>query len=257
MWRRFSTKLGFYIMLLLTLSNRMQCENYNFIDDSILDIAINSNDNIELKPNHFTSEELSLISYFTRPMLQLNITYAEKVYKSGFEFEEHKILTEDGYILTVWRIPRKIGEKNDTKRSPVVLQHGLLDDSWTWFALNSSKCLPIILAQENFDVWLPNSRGNMFSNEHIDPEYDSSKLKSKFWNFTWHEMAKYDLPAVTEYIKKITNFEKIKWVGHSQGTMQFFLSHAMNPNYMESSFEKFASIGTVVTVFNSVSFYLI
>jgi pimeloyl-ACP methyl ester carboxylesterase len=249
----FSIKLCFFqIILIILFLNNLNCENYNFIDESTLDQAINTNNNKELRLNDFTPEELNLISYFTRPKPELNITYAEKIYQAGFEFEEHKILTEDGYILTVWRIPRKIGESYDTERSPVVLQHGLLDDSWTWFALNTSKCLPINLAQENFDVWLPNSRGNMFSNEHIDPEYDSSKLKSKFWNFTWHEMAKYDLPAISEYIKKVTKFEKIKWVGHSQGTMQFFLSHAISPNYMESTFEKFAAIGTVVTVFNSV-----
>ena len=239
----------FYILISCLV---ISCKNYNFIDEKTLDDIIESGSDKSLVSEDFSDEELSLISHITQESPPYKLTYAEKVLRAGFEFEEHKVQTEDGYILTVWRVPRRIGERNDTIRSPVVLQHGLLDDSWTWFALNTTKCLPILLAQQNFDVWLPNSRGNMFSNEHINPEYDSSKLKSKFWNYTWHEMAKFDLPAVAEYVKKITNFEKLKWVGHSQGTMQFFLSHALDPQYMESTFEKFASLGTVVTVFNSV-----
>lgn len=33
------------------------------------------------------------------------LTFQELCVKYGFEFEEHTVVTEDGYILTVWRIP--------------------------------------------------------------------------------------------------------------------------------------------------------
>lgn len=179
-------------------------------------------------------------------------TYSEKVLASGYEFEEHKVITKDGYILTAWRIPRKIGEKYEDTRPPVLLQHGLLDDSWTWFALKAEDCLPIMLAKEGYDVWLSNSRGNIFSNEHLNPEYDFSYFRSKYWNFTFHEMAKYDLPAFTDYIKNHTMHDKLKYVGHSQGTFQFFLSYLLDPEYIERNFEKYVTLGTVVTIFNIV-----
>lgn len=179
--------------------------------------------------------------------------YTEKVINAGFEFEEYTVVTDDGYILSLWRVPRRLGEKPSNVRKPIILQHGVLDDSWTWFALNSTNCLPIMLAERNYDVWIPNSRGNMFSIGHLDPGMDSKKFWSKFWNFTWHEMAKYDLPAFVKFIKDKTGWEKLIWVGHSQGTFQFFISYLINPEFMENSFEKFVSIGTVATIFNSVN----
>ena len=37
--------------------------------------------------------------------------YKKKILEAGYSFEEHKIKTEDGYILTAWRIPKKLNEK--------------------------------------------------------------------------------------------------------------------------------------------------
>jgi len=41
----------------------------------------------------------------------------------GLRFEQHKIVTEDGYILTAWRLPGKIGENSESmkKRKPLVM----------------------------------------------------------------------------------------------------------------------------------------
>ncbi len=174
-------------------------------------------------------------------------TFAEKIMKAGYQFEEHKVLTEDGYILTAWRIPGKINEEKSHKRKPIVLHHGLLDDSWTFFAFNITRTLPYLLAENNHDIWLPNSRGNIFSTEHIELHNDP-----RYWNFTWFEMAKYDLKANVEYIKKKTSFDKISWVGHSQGSKQFFTAYTLYPEFIENSIDKFVAIGPVVSVLNSV-----
>jgi pimeloyl-ACP methyl ester carboxylesterase len=179
-------------------------------------------------------------------------TFSEKIIKAGFEFEEHKIITEDRYILTAWRIPRRINEDRSIKHKPVIIQHGLLDDSWTWFALNATDCLPIILAEKGYDIWITNNRGNIFSTEHLDKEYDSNSFHSKYWEFSFHEMAKYDLPAHINFVKKVTGYEKIKYIGHSQGTLQFFLAYLFYPEFMEKSIEKFVSVGTVVSIIHTV-----
>jgi pimeloyl-ACP methyl ester carboxylesterase len=52
----------------------------------------------------------------------------------GYQFETHKIVTEDGYILTCWRVPGKTNESSEEmmKRKPIVLSHGLMDNSGTW-----------------------------------------------------------------------------------------------------------------------------
>jgi pimeloyl-ACP methyl ester carboxylesterase len=179
-------------------------------------------------------------------------SYAEKIMKAGFMFEEHKIMTEDGYINTAWRIPRRISEDPKTRHKPIVVQHGLLDDSWTWFALNTTDCLGIKLAIQGYDVWLTNSRGNMFSYEHTNPAYDSLLPYSQYWNFSFVDMAKYDFPAHINYVKKVTGFEKLLYLGHSQGTFQYFIHYMINHEFIENSIEKFVSIGTVFSIANSV-----
>jgi pimeloyl-ACP methyl ester carboxylesterase len=177
-----------------------------------------------------------------------------KIVQAGYDFEEHKIVTEDKYILTSWRIPGGVNEKASErkKRKPIILQHGLFDSSYSWLLLNATDCLPIQLALNGFDVWITNSRGNLFSSNHLDPEYDSDLIYSKFWDFTFHEMAVYDFPASILYIKNVTGFEKINYIGHSQGTIQYFIYYTLNAQFIESSIDKFVAVGTVVNVFNTV-----
>ncbi len=63
-----------------------------------------------------------------------------------------KVHTQDGYILSIQRIPSsKPGPK-----SVVFLQHGLLDSATT-FAVNfREQSLAFVLADSGYDVWLGN-----------------------------------------------------------------------------------------------------
>lgn len=44
-----------------------------------------------------------------------------------------------------------LSQKN-INRTPIILQHGLLDDSWTWFMLKGKRSLPFILVEDGYDV---------------------------------------------------------------------------------------------------------
>ncbi len=81
------------------------------------------------------------------------------------------------------------------------MQHGLLDDGGTWF-FNSQASFDFafLLVDAGYDVWATNNRGTVFSNMH-------TKLKPsqpEFWDFSFDEMAKYDVPANLDYIAKET-----------------------------------------------------
>ena len=39
---------------------------------------------------------------------------------------------------------------------------------------------------------------------------------------SWDEMARYDVPAMLNYILRITGNEKLYYIGHSQGTLIAF-----------------------------------
>jgi hypothetical protein len=62
------------------------------------------------------------------PFFGMNFT--QIVESWGYPCEEHHAQTPDGYILTLFRIPPK--SSGSLNRPPVLLQHGLLDSSFTY-----------------------------------------------------------------------------------------------------------------------------
>lgn len=87
-------------------------------------------------------------------------------------------------------------------------------------ALLQENSLAFVLKRLGYDVWLGNNRGTYSKNAHVvynanDPE---------FWDFTIDELARFDLPAMVDYVLLETNREKLVFIGHSQGTAQAFMS---------------------------------
>lgn len=146
----------------------------------------------------------------------VGINMVNLVKKRGFDIETHYVTTSDGYILTVFRIPGPKGA------APVLLQHGLLDSSYTWIANFADESMGYILANSGFDVWMGNNRGNHYGRNHTTLDPDSAEKNNPFWQFTYDEMARYDAPAMIEYVLEQTGKPSMGWVGHSEGTMQFF-----------------------------------
>nr|XP_034897019.1 triacylglycerol lipase 2-like isoform X3 [Populus alba] len=131
----------------------------------------------------------------------------------GYACQEHTVTTKDGYILSLQRMPSGLsGQAAD--KPPVLLQHGLIVDGVTWLMSLPDESLAFILADNGYDVWISNGRGTRFSRGHasIDP-YDSA-----YWDWTWDELAAYDLPATFQYVHEQTG-QNLHYVGHSQGTL--------------------------------------
>ena len=116
---------------------------------------------------------------------------------------------------------------NSRKTVPVLLGHCLMASSSMWIFGPKNNSLGYLLADQNFDVWLFNSRGNIYSNKHVKWK-DSS---SEFWNFGLHESAIFDYPATIDYILEKTNQKSLYFVGYSMGTTKFFMFMSEMPGY--------------------------
>lgn len=147
----------------------------------------------------------------------------------GYPCETHVVTTEDGYVLKMFRIPfgKVQGRRCAVPRPPVLLQHGLLCSSDDWVVNHENQSLAYILADAQFDVWISNLRGNKYAQDHTRPE----PSHHQFYQFSWDEMAEYDLPAIIDYILAATGYADLQYVGHSMGTTVAFAMLASKPDY--------------------------
>eukprot|EP00063_Salmo_salar_P038923 XP_014013758.1 PREDICTED: lysosomal acid lipase/cholesteryl ester hydrolase-like isoform X2 [Salmo salar] len=173
---------------------------------------------------------------------EVNMNISEIIRHWGYPTEEHDVVTEDGYILSVNRIPHGL-KKGDDPKPAVFLQHGLLAAGSNWVTNLPNTSLAYLLADAGYDVWIGNSRGNTWSRRHLTLSPDHNE----FWQFSYDEMAKKDLPAVVNHILKTTGQEQIYYIGHSQGTTIAFVAFSSMPE-LASKIKMFFGLAPVATV---------
>lgn len=118
----------------------------------------------------------------TKKNLIFVLKVVDIIKKYGYPVEQHhNILTEDGYLLDMQRIPYGINEhNNNTKKPAILLMHGLVASAEHYVVLGPQRSLAFILADKGFDVWLGNARGTNQSRKHI---YLNPNTSHQYWNF--------------------------------------------------------------------------
>lgn len=193
---------------------------------------------------------LSLLLLSSLFISVFNEDYKSYISNLGLDLEEETVTTEDRYVNTMWRLTSK--DPNNRNGKSVIMQHGLLDGAFTFLIL-AEDSLPKKLCDEGYVVYLPYIRGTQFSRSHLD--YDSG-LTSKYWDFSFDHMAAYDVPANINFVKNRDGVEKVYYIGHSQGSLTFFLAYMNNPEFMEKNIAKFIALGTVPNVNNAPHFLI-
>ena len=87
--------------------------------------------------------------------------------------ETHEVQTDDGYLLTLFRIPRQ------NPKGVIFFQHGLYTDARIWVS-QYNESVAFFFWRAGYDVWLGNTRGNYFCKKHVS----LNPTEAAFWNFT-------------------------------------------------------------------------
>lgn len=145
--------------------------------------------------------------------------------REGYRGESHQVETQDGgWILKMHRIPPKYPK--DVKPLPVFLMHGLFAASSDYLMTGRKIALAYLLADNNYEVWMGNSRGN----RHATINYKTANY-DKLWRFSFNEIGQYDLATMIDYVLMYTGRQKLLYVGHSQGTTSLLALLATRPEY--------------------------
>ena len=168
--------------------------------------------------------------------------YARFMHHYGYTWESFEITTDDGYILTTFRVT---GNKNmevtpDESLNPVMLMHGLGCDATSWVDPGWEPFgdpLPLRLFNRGFDVYMASNRGTKYCQQHETLALDTPE----YWAFSWAEMGLYDDVSNVKFIKERTG-KKVSYVGVSQGTVQMFYALAKEQDFFADNLFTFAAI---------------
>ncbi|XP_054839743.1 lysosomal acid lipase/cholesteryl ester hydrolase-like isoform X2 [Eublepharis macularius] len=187
------------------------------------------------------SEEFDNQTIHEHPEIHMNVS--ELIDYRGYSSEEYVVLTDDGHYLTINRI--LLGRKDQSRDpKPVVLvQHGIFTEASSWVANMANNSLGFILADAGYDVWLGNSRGTSWCQRHQNFSVD----QDEFWDFSFHEMAMFDIPATINFILEKTGQKQLYYIGHSQGTTLGFIAFSVFPE-LSQKIKIFFALAPVISV---------
>ncbi|XP_030745627.1 lipase member K-like [Sitophilus oryzae] len=177
----------------------------------------------------------------------------EIIHLLGYPVETHRVVTRDGYILTIFRIPND-GHKNPhARKHPVYLQHGLVATCNNFLALQKDS-LAFVLWEAGYDVWLGNYRGTFYSEEHLN----LTVRDQQFWDMSMDEVALIDLPAIFHTILSHSEEgSQIIYVGHSLGTTFALMYGSEFPEEARNVIKMFVLLCPAYTLTNMISPYKI
>lgn len=155
------------------------------------------------------------------------LNFTERSIRHGYQADEHTVLTDDGYKLTLFHLMPGEGCVK-RQRPPLLLMHGVLMSSDTWLDAGPGASLAYLLSDACFDVWAGNIRGNNYGRNHMKLDPDTDR---EFWDFSTDEMGAHDVPATVDYVIGHTGSDSLDYIGFSQGAGVLLIMCSERPVY--------------------------
>lgn len=182
-------------------------------------------------------------------------TTSELIRSRGFDVAEFEVISQN-YVLKVYRIINPLADPKQMQKTPVLACHGVtfdmtnmmasskrarprkpvLDERITLYAMENGtddQNLHFYLANNNYDVWLLESRATNDRVMHRLPLKNEARASKSFWDFSLDEQALIDLPLQIDFVLQKTNAKKGAYISYSQSTTLMFALLSMRPEYSE------------------------
>ena len=137
---------------------------------------------------------------------ETHMDFHEQSIYHGYASESYTVITDDGYVEQMFRLPGKLTEDNipligkKAKKPAVLMMHGIECDM-NFFTINDPEKTPAyVLVEQGYDVWLSNNRGTRYGMGHLTLDPDSEE----FWDFNFEQNGMNDLPAYIDFILEMT-----------------------------------------------------
>ncbi|XP_072397486.1 lipase member K-like [Diabrotica undecimpunctata] len=164
-------------------------------------------------------------------------TPMEILQRWGCTVETNTLTTTDGYQILVIRAYKNL----DPTLTPILMVHGIYMNSRA-FVSSGEKSLVYQLIEQRRQVFLINLRGSLYSPGNVN---GLDKSNYDYWNFTWHEMGMYDMPAALDLVYQTTQ-QKAIVIGYSMGTTVTSVFLSLNPEKAQSRVKNFVAMAPIV-----------
>ncbi|WP_039948269.1 alpha/beta fold hydrolase [Leptospira fainei] len=144
--------------------------------------------------------------------------------------EVHFARTKDGWNIAMHR---HIPPQPNSELAPVIVVHGIATNKYV-IDLDKRHSLPYFLKLRGYEVFSISLRG-------AGSSYHESR--SGYEDFTFDDMAKYDVPAVIAKVIALTGSQRVSWIGHSMGAMILYAFFGICDKSDKEKIAAFVSLG--------------
>ncbi|XP_066143555.1 uncharacterized protein [Euwallacea fornicatus] len=171
-----------------------------------------------------------LVAEGVNPDILLNLDQLIK--KHGYPVELHEVVTDDGYILNLYRIPHGLNKESSKlkNKSALLMVHSQGGAPYNFVALGKKYAPAYYFADRGFDVWLFCARGVECQNPQKHKKFNWNAHQT-YWNYNGQHIGTYDLAASIDVVRNKTGQDKIFHLGLSIGAAYFYMLMSERPEY--------------------------